>query len=320
MAAETSEQASLLSKPSDTSTCPQKSQIRLYYELNRLHKFPAGSILVFWPCAWALAMVAYRTSMVPTEFLPRFSFYAFASTLVHSTACVINDICDRDFDRLERTKTRPLASGAISLKGAIICLLLQLATCIAILSCVNNTFKFAVGFFGIFPLHGLYPLMKRYTNWPQAWLGLTMNWGFVVVWVILFPSNDHTVPAVFFTGTICWTMVYDTIYGCQDKKDDVKAGVKSTSLLFGDYIRQILSLFACGFVGGIAYAGYLNQQGWPYYVISVGGTSLHLLWQLGTLKPNIPADCWEKFTSNGNLGLITFAGMVADYLRVSPQS
>ncbi|KAF8955133.1 UbiA prenyltransferase family [Flammula alnicola] len=308
----------LLTPPAsnDPDIVLKPSRFALYYQLNRLHKFPAGSILVFWPCAWALTMAASRTNQSLPEYLWELALFALLSTLVHSAACVINDICDRDLDRQERTKNRPLASGAISLGGAVICLLFEIGICIGILAYTQDLFIFSVGLFGIFPLHGLYPLMKRLTYWPQAWLGLTMNWGYIVVWVLRVRDDDYNIPAVFFTGTICWTIVYDTIYGCQDKVDDVKAGIKSTSLLFGSYVRPILAVFAAGLIAAIAGAGYLNNQGFPYYVVSVGGTTLHLMWQLITLREDEPEDCWKKFQSNGTLGLITFTGMLIDYLKV----
>ncbi|KAG6906662.1 hypothetical protein DXG01_012719 [Tephrocybe rancida] len=290
-----------------------KSKFRLFFELNRLHKFPAGIELVFWPCAWALAMASYHTSRPFNVFLGDLVFYAFASTLVHSAACVLNDICDRDLDAqdsydkppvvLERTKNRPIASGAISVNEALVCLTIEVVIGLAMLVYPGDPFKhdlpcvkFIIGLIGIFPLHGLYPIMKRYTNWPQAWLGLAMNWGFVVVWVYLVPEDrTYILPACFFAGTICWTIVYDTIYACQDRVDDIKAGNNSTAVLFGDNVRPILALFAAAFIAAIAYAGILNQHGPVYHFFTVGGAIVHLLWQLITLKPEVPADCWQKF-------------------------
>ncbi|KAF8077624.1 UbiA prenyltransferase family [Lyophyllum atratum] len=298
---------------------PSPSQFRLYFELNRLHWFPAGTALLFWPAAWALTMASYRTSKPIADYAYDLAIYLFATTLVHSAACVWSDICDREIDSQERTKNRPLACGAISVKGAVIMLLLELSIAIALLTCISDPFVIALGAFGIFPLHALYPLMKRVTNWPQLFLGgfvarFTMNWGFVVVWAIQVKEDSYRAPAVFFLGTVCWSMVYDTIYGCQDRLDDIKAGVKSTALLFGTYVREILAVFAVLFVAAMVYTGILNEHGWPYYVIAVGGTSLHLTWQLATLKPDVAADCMAKFKANTNLGYIAWAGMLADYL------
>ncbi|KAF8183683.1 UbiA prenyltransferase family [Pholiota molesta] len=313
--------------PPQPDAVENRSRFALYYELNRLHKFPAGELLIFWPCAWALTMTGYRSKQPLHDYGWTIAVIALLSTLIHSAACVINDICDRELDRqvfsfefyVERTKNRPLASGAISLGGAITCLLIESSAFCAYELNLRSTYRFLVGLFGIFPLHGLYPLMKRLTYWPQAWLGLNMNWGYIVVWVLRVRDQDYRVPIVFFAGTICWTVVYDTIYGCQDKKDDANAGIKSTALLFGSYVRPILAVFAAGFVAAIAGAGYLNHQERAYYVVSVGGAALHLMWQLVTLKDNDPEDCWKKFQSNGfRLGFIVHAGMLFDYLNVLP--
>ncbi|KAG6908996.1 hypothetical protein DXG01_002485 [Tephrocybe rancida] len=155
---------------------------------------------------------------------------------------------------------------------------------------------------------------KGTTLTPNHLLGLAMNWGFVVVWVYLVPEDrTYLVPASFFAGTIAWTIVYDTIYACQDRLDDIKAGNNSTAVLFGDNVRPILALFATAFVAAIAYAGVLNHQSPIYYLVTAGGAAVHLLWQLITLKPEVPADCWQKFKANGDLGWIVFLGIAADY-------
>ncbi|KAG6829030.1 hypothetical protein H0H87_012835, partial [Tephrocybe sp. NHM501043] len=263
-----------------------KSKALLILELNRLHKFPAGIDLVFWPCAWALAMASYHTSRPFDLFLFDFVLYGVASTLVHSAACVLNDICDKDLDAQERTKNRPIACGAITIKEALGCLIVEVIICLAVLAYMQDLLKFVIGFMGIFPFHGLYPLMKR----------LAMNWGFVVVWVHLVPDdNCYILPSIFFLGTVCWTIVYDTIYACQDRIDDIKAGNHSTAVLFGDQVKPILSIFAALFVAAFAVAGALNGHSYLYYTITVAGSALHLMWQLVTLRPDVPTDCWQKF-------------------------
>ncbi|THV03622.1 UbiA prenyltransferase [Dendrothele bispora CBS 962.96] len=284
-----------------------------YFELTRLHKFPTGTMVVFWPCAFGLVLSAFVNPISLVELAKLTFLFFIGSTLVHSAACVINDICDRDFDRqVERTKNRPLARGAIGFTGANI-LLLSLLIPSIVLMVYAGPLAFYVGLFGIFPLHGLYPLMKRWTWWPQAWLGLAMNWGFPVAWITVTGYVDWKVVPVSLFGLWSWTLVYDTIYGCQDKKDDVKAGVKSTSLLFGSYVRPILSVFAAFVVGSFLYVGIHNGHGLAYFIISVGGTAAHFAWQLGTLDVDDPTDCWKKFNSNGSLGCIMWAGMMLDY-------
>ncbi|KAG6915308.1 hypothetical protein DXG01_012231 [Tephrocybe rancida] len=301
---------------SSSSVKDPRSTFQLYLELNRLHLFPVGSDMLFWPCGWTLAMAAYRTSRPLNAFLVDLALYIFASTLIHSAACVINDICDRELDAKERSKKRPLACGALSLSEALTCLTIEVAICIAMLAYTQDPVLIRAGLVGLFPLHGVYPLMKRVTNWPQAWLGLAAGWGSVVTWVHLVPNDRDTtyiIPGVLLVGVVCWIIQVDTIYACQDRADDIKAGNNSTAVLFGDYVRPILAVFATVFVCGLTLAGQLNQQGLWYY-LAVGATALHLLWQLSTLQPDVSADCWEKFKSNGHLGYLLMAGLTMDYV------
>ncbi|KAK0458973.1 UbiA prenyltransferase family, partial [Desarmillaria tabescens] len=282
---------------------------RYYFELTRLHKFPLGSIVVFWPCAWAFTVAASTVQLPVVQFIKGIIAFALGSTLLHSAACVLNDICDIDFDR-QRTKNRPLVIGKISIFGATILLILLTSASLSLL-CFTSLTAAAYGIIGVFPLHALYPLMKRWTWWPQAWLGLAMNWGIWVAWITVYPSaplkNDLL---IFFLGTVCWTIVYDTIYGCQDKIDDAKAGVKSTALLFGTWVRPILICFAGAFVGSLAYFGVCNDQSFVFFVVSCGGAALHFFWQFTTWSPDDPGDCGEKFKANGSLGYIIWAGML----------
>ncbi|TFK45743.1 UbiA prenyltransferase [Heliocybe sulcata] len=291
-----------------------RSKWRLYYELTRLHKFPAGSILVFWPCAWGLTMAAYRSAMPPVELTVKLIGYLVGSTLLHNAACIINDICDIDFDRrVERTKSRPLASGALSVYEAAALLVGHLVICLWMLSWTKGAAPLW-GIIGVFPLHGLYPLMKRWTNWPQAWLGLAMNWGFTVAWTSELGRLPLYIFLPFVVGCVRWTILYDTIYACQDKKDDSTAGVKSTALLFGSGIRPILSCFAAIFISCLLCLGILNEQRLPFFAVSVIGAAAHLLWQLTTTNFDIPSDCWSTFTANNDTGLIVWAGILVDYL------
>ncbi|PCH40322.1 4-hydroxybenzoate polyprenyl transferase [Wolfiporia cocos MD-104 SS10] len=285
-----------------------------YWQLARMHKFPAGSILVFWPFTWGYVLGAHEKRPEPLQLVYIMAAFLIGSTLLHCAACTINDICDVNFDRqVERCKTRPLVAGTVSMPGAWIFFFLQIAVLFGMLSFVNKN-AFLAGTFGIFPLTTVYPLMKRITWWPQAWLGLAMNWGLPTAWLIAAPQDVKSVPMWTLTfGTLCWTIVYDTIYACQDRKDDVKAGVKSTAVLFGNYVKPILSLFAAAFVAALAYAGYETHQGWIYYAVSVGGCAAHLLWQLVTVDLDVPEQCWQKFQSNGNLGYIVLGGMLGEW-------
>jgi 4-hydroxybenzoate polyprenyltransferase len=175
--------------------------------------------------------------------------------------------------------------------------------------------------------------MKRWTNWPQAWLGFAMNWGFLPAWVSVTGRADWALllpmilafPAyvllrLLFGSTMAhesssWTLVYDTIYACQDRKDDKKAGVKSTALLFGDHIKSILTVFAAVVVGAFAWMGVQLNLGLPYWVITVGLSITHFAWQLITVDLDHGLDCWTKFRSNGLLGLTIWSGIFACYYQ-----
>ncbi|KAF8909555.1 UbiA prenyltransferase family [Mucidula mucida] len=283
--------------PSAEKIAPSRRQVLQYYfQLTRLHKWPLGNVLIIWPCLWAIQMVGYSNGL-PVQSLARETLvFSLGSTLLHSAACVINDICDRDFDaQVERTKTRPLVTGAVSLRGAWFLLFLLVSSTLYLLSFANST-AILCGLFGVFPLHALYPLMKRWTWWPQAWLGLAMNWGFPTAWLYLSPDiSSLNAVYVIFPGLVCWTIVYDTIYSCQDRKDDVKAGIKSTGVLFGDWVRAILALFSTAFVACLVAAGFVNQQGLYYFIVSCAGTALHLTWQLTTWDVDSARDCGAKF-------------------------
>ncbi|KAF9219030.1 4-hydroxybenzoate polyprenyl transferase [Gyrodon lividus] len=299
--------------PTVTSQQPP-SKWRLHWELSRLHKFPMGSDLVFWPCAWASTLAAYQTATTVDVLSLHILALAIGSTLLHSAACVINDLCDVEYDRqVERTKSRPLASGKLSVRSAVVLLVALTAGTLLCLS-LAGPLAFRLGLFGVFPLHALYPLMKRWTHWPQAWLGLAMNWGIFVAWVPMAEIQSYSTAIILFAGAWAWTIVYDTIYASQDKRDDVKAGVGSMALFFGSRVRPALSFFALVFVASLTYAGVANHQTPLYFAVSVGGAGLHLLWQLATLDFDEPADCAEKFKSNGTLGFIVWSGIFLDYI------
>ncbi|KAK7459585.1 hypothetical protein VKT23_009566 [Stygiomarasmius scandens] len=287
----------------------------MYFQLTRLHKFPVGSILIFWPCVWSLTMVAFEVNMNASTYLFQVVLFGIGSTLLHSAACVINDICDRDIDgQVERTRNRPLVTNAIPLIGAYILLSVLTASSIIMLF-FTNTMAILYGLFAVFPLHALYPLMKRWTWWPQAWLGFAMNWGIFVAWISVTGESPPSHITIFFFGTVCWTIVYDTIYACQDKTDDAKVGVKSTALLFGSHVRPILLFFAVSFLACMSYAGICNNQGLPFFLVSCGGAAVHFLWQFTTWEVDNPNDSGAKFVANGNMGYIVWAGLLIDYLR-----
>jgi len=259
-------------------------------------------------------MAAHRESIPAASIIQPLLLYGLGSILLRSAACVWNDLCDIDIDRaVERTKSRPLASGTISPGGAYIYLACLSMACMALLSLASNTAWYQ-GLFGYFFLNSLYPLMKRVTSWPQAWLGLAINWGFIVTWVdlVISQTGDLKFITCIMLSLACWTIFYDSIYACQDMADDAKLGVKSTALLFGHWIRPILFLFGSLFAALLTVSGILNGQGPIFFILSVGGASLHLTWQLVTLKISDPGDCQRKFLSNVKVGWIVAIGLWLD--------
>ncbi|KAF9043800.1 UbiA-domain-containing protein [Hymenopellis radicata] len=290
-----------------------------YMELIRLEK-PTGTKLMFWPYAWGLTMAAYSSG--PTMPLSQYGCQLLqclvAAFIMRSSACTINDIFDRKMDAsVERCKTRPLASGRISVRAASIYLVIQYLLGLAFFCFTLEGLALYVAVFQLLPLFAIYPLLKRVTYWPQAWLGFAMNFGFISAWVSVTNSFDYQILGCALVGCWCWTMLYDTIYACQDIADDLKAGVHSTAILFGTWIRPLLVGCACIFVSGLYFAGCLNNQGLGFFIVSVGGTTLHLVWQFSTVRLDVPESCWTNFNRNGELGWLVWGGLMMDYLVVS---
>ncbi|KAL6302885.1 UbiA prenyltransferase family [Sparassis latifolia] len=254
-----------------------------YVKLTRIHKFPLGSMLMFWPCAWGVTMAAIAVGLPWKSLALNTALYLVGATLRHSAGCVWNDICDIDFDR-----------KVVSVAGAFSLFLVLTLLCIGLLAFVNSE-ALRAGLFGLFFLDLLYPFMKRWTHWPQAWLGLAMNWGAPVSWIAITGSVDWRVAPALLLGGVFWTLHYDTIYACQDKHDDVKAGVKSTAVLFGDAVRSILACFSALFMACLAYAGWVAQQGPAFFAVAIAGGTLHLIWQLRTLDFDSVNDCLRMF-------------------------
>ncbi|KAJ3041123.1 Para-hydroxybenzoate--polyprenyltransferase, mitochondrial precursor (PHB:polyprenyltransferase) [Rhizophlyctis rosea] len=259
-----------------------------------------------------MATFAGHGLVSPGEALYDLVLFGVGALVMRGAGCTINDLWDRDIDKkVERTRSRPLASGALTPFKAIAFLGAQLIVGLAVLTQLN---WYSI-FLGASSLSVVvaYPLMKRITYWPQAVLGLAFNWGAMLGWASIHGVCNWSVCLPLYAAGVSWTLVYDTIYALQDKKDDIKVGIKSTALRFGANIRMWLSGFSLITVGMLATAGYMNDQGPAFYAISVGGAAAHFMWQLRTLKVTDVADAAKKFRSNGTLGGIIFLGIVVDY-------
>ena len=276
--------------------------IKLFIELTRLNR-PIGYMLLFWPCLWGLS-IAYDFN----SGLEIFYFYSFlflmGSILMRSAGCIVNDIVDRNFDKkVERTKDRPIASGKVSVKLGII---YSIVLCgLAFLVLINfNIFTISMALLSM-PLAFTYPLMKRFTYWPQLFLGITFNYGLVLAWIST-NNSISLVPIMFYIGAIFWTLGYDTIYGFQDIKDDEIIGVKSTSIKFKNNPKLFISLCYLFFFLSLIIVGILMNFK-IFYFITLIVTFLHLIiYQIKNLNVEDPHQCLKKFKSNNFLGVIIF--------------
>ena len=275
-------------------------QLNLFIELTRLKK-PIGFMLLFWPCAWGLT-IAYDFS----NDIKIYSFYLFlfflGSVLMRSAGCIVNDIMDEEFDKkVERTKNRPIASGKVSKKlGLIYTLILCL---LALLILINFNWFTIVLALGSIPLAFSYPLMKRYTYWPQLFLGITFNYGLILGWVSIKNSFD-IVPIIFYIGAIFWTLGYDTIYGFQDIKDDEIIGIKSTSIKFKKDPIIFLTICYSIFIFFTLMVGILMKFNNLFFIILIL-PFLHLLvYQVKNIKINDTSNCLKLFKSNNFFGLL----------------
>jgi len=288
------------------STLP--SPLQPYLKLARLDK-PIGSWLLFWPCGWSLCLAT------PAGQLPDLSLLALfgaGALVMRGAGCTINDMWDRNIDKaVERTKDRPITSGQVSLFDALVFLGGQLGVGLLILLQLN-WYSVLLGAASM-GLVITYPLMKRFTYYPQFVLGLAFNWGALLGWSAVLGACNWSIVLPLYCAGISWTMIYDTIYAHQDKYDDVILGVKSTAIKFGDQTPVCLSCFATTMLSCLAYCGWTTGQTWPYYgaLLGVGG---HLAMQIRTLDINNREDCAAKFVSNRWVGLGVFLGILTGTL------
>ncbi|KAD4385025.1 hypothetical protein E3N88_25193 [Mikania micrantha] len=240
--------------------------------------------------------------------LKMMTLFGCGAFLLRGAGCTINDLLDRDIDtKVERTKSRPIASGALTPFQGVSFLGIQLLLGLGILLQLNN-YSRILGASSLL-LVFTYPLMKRITFWPQAFLGLTFNWGALLGWSAIRGSLDPAIVLPLYLSGVCWTLVYDTIYAHQDKEDDKIVGVKSTALRFGDSTKKWVSGFGIACISSLALSGYNANLGLPYYVF-LAAASGQLAWQIWTVDISSAADCSRKFVSNKWFGALVFGGIL----------
>ncbi len=278
----------------------------IFLELTRLKK-PIGFMLLFWPCLWGLTL-ALQFSNNNYVFLKHCFLFFCGAVLMRSAGCIVNDILDRKIDAMvDRTKNRPIASGKISVQRSLIYVfLLCLSAFIILIQFNQNTILLGLA---SMPFAFSYPLMKRFTYWPQLFLGLTFNYGLLMAWVSL--TNEFSYyPLFFYFGAIFWTLGYDTIYGFQDIKDDEIIGVKSTSIKFKKSPKSFLLLCYLIFYLSIFLIGVLMSYSFYYFIFSVLIFFHLIVFQIRPLDISNPKVCLRKFKSNNFLGFLVFLNIL----------
>jgi 4-hydroxybenzoate polyprenyltransferase len=284
-----------------------------YLRLARADR-PIGAWLLLLPCWWSTALAAIaRGDRVPDPFL--LVLFAIGAVVMRAAGCTWNDILDRELDaKVERTRSRPIASGQISVTGAFAFLVALALVGLAVLLQMNR-FAIATGMLSLVVV-AVYPLAKRVTDWPQAVLGLAFSWGALMGWAAVFGRLDP--PAyLLYAGSIAWVIAYDTIYAHQDREDDAIVGVRSTARLFGDVTKPALGLFFAAAVMLIG-AAIVLAGGGAFSLLGLIGFAAHLAWQTRQIDIDDPTLCLRLFRSNRDAGLILFAGLALDTLAGAP--
>jgi len=288
------------------------NQINLFIELTRLKK-PIGYMLLFWPCAWGVT-IAYNFSGEIITYMFYLFLFLSGAILMRSAGCIVNDILDRKFDKkVSRTKNRPIASGKVSVvQGLFYSTFLCLIALIVLIQFNHLTILLALG---SMPLAFTYPLMKRYTYWPQLFLGITFNYGLILGWTSI-SGEINLIPFIFYIGAVFWTLGYDTIYGFQDIKDDEIVGLKSTSIKFKKKPTLFLVICYLIFFISLLTTGIILKLNYLFYIILI--MILHQLYFVQIKKIDIksPNDCLKIFKSNNNVGLLVFLGFILGKIQI----
>ena len=279
---------------------------RPYLRLARLDR-PIGSWLLLMPCWWSSGLAGMHAGQLPS--LWHIGLFFIGAFAMRGAGCTWNDLVDRDLDGLvERTRSRPIPSGQVTVRQATVFLLAQALIGLIVLL-QFNTYTIVTGLASLLVV-AIYPFMKRITYWPQIFLGLAFSWGALMGWPAAFGRLDW--PAlVLYAGSIAWVIAYDTIYAHQDREDDMMIGIKSTALLFGANTAPMLASFYAVAVVLIGTAGFMAGGGW-IFALGLAAFAAHLAWQVARLDINDSAHCLMLFKSNRDAGLILFAAMLLD--------
>jgi 4-hydroxybenzoate polyprenyltransferase len=274
---------------------------------------PIGWWLLLWPCWWSAALAAIAAGRT-FPLLSHLLLFLIGAIAMRGAGCTYNDLVDRDLDaHVERTRNRPLPSGAVTPAQALVFLVLQ-ALVGALVLLQFNAFTIVLGLASLLVV-AVYPFMKRVTDWPQFVLGLAFSWGALVGWSALFGRLDAA-PVFLYLGAVLWTIGYDTIYALQDKEDDAIIGVRSTARLFG--ARSLVGIAGFYVAGFVLFAIAFVLAGAGLFAFAgLGAGLLHAAWLIATLDPRDPGNCLARFRANSTTGWIIFAGLLSDLVSRS---
>ena len=284
------------------------NRLHEYAQLMRLHR-PIGIYLLLWPTLWALWLAGQGQPPQGTVVV-----FVLGVILMRSAGCVINDIADRNFDpHVARTRDRPLAAKRVTLQEAI-AVAAVLAFLAFALVLTQNVFTIQLAFIGAL-LTISYPLMKRIHSLPQTYLGMAFGWGIPMSYAAV--SNSLPLIAwLLFLANICWSMIYDTQYAMVDRADDLKVGVKSTAILFGERDRQIMGALQVALLLLLALIGLLSGRGVVYY-LGLFIAAWLALYQQYLIRNRQPQACFQAFLNNNAFGMAVFCGLLVDFLPAS---
>lgn len=276
-----------------------------YLRLMRADR-PIGSWLLLLPCWWGLAL-AFAESGDVADLLFFAALFAIGAVTMRGAGCAYNDILDRDFDaRVARTALRPIPSGQISVRNAALFLGFLCAIGLIILLQFNS-FTIFLGVASL-ALVAAYPFMKRITWWPQAWLGLTFNWGALMGYAAI-AGNLSAASLLLYAAGVAWTLGYDTVYAHQDKDDDALIGVKSSARALGARTKPALAVFY-GFTIALTAGAGLAASLPSWHFAALAGPAAHFVWQIRSIEIDIPARCLAVFKSNRDAGLLILAALL----------
>lgn len=282
-----------------------------YLELMRLEK-PTGTLLLLIPSFWGITMGAYAVAAPLTTTLTAMALFSIGAVIMRGAGCTINDIWDRDLDnQVARTMERPITSGRVSVPQAVTWLGVQCLAGLAVLLSLPVE-CFLLGALSL-PFVAVYPLFKRFTYYPQVVLSIAFGWGCLLGFPAVGAPLDLWVAGPLFFSKFLWSMIYDTVYAHQDKAFDIKAGIKSTALAWGDKSRTIMYSLGALQVASFVGAGFMNSMG-PFFYLGAAWGFTRFFAKLKNTNLDDPDSCWKFFTGNIRNGEIMWLGMFLDYL------